>query len=562
MASFFEMNEARQKALEERNAALQAELGVLKAEMADVMGATPGRAGIGGGMARSTNLFSGTELPDRAIARMAPHPRLRPLVGEPSRGSSVNQLVPTTPTGPGQTTSGASLDRDQSQTQPPDAASHAPLPRLAVSLQPLEPSGNFRPSPTAAGVSPYTPLPRASTNFTPTPTATSQSRHDVASEMGITERAAADLAHSHHHRSFVAPSFGSHQSYADWAFNRLYPQGQGQGQSHQPQDQTLTSLDEVISALRGVVIHLAAGLDTMERRNEVRTMTESLRVLEEVGSLRAIVTTMRMQVMMDRPIRPPPLSPRLEQPFAFSTTNLPPPASIPPYLNNHTTHVALGVPQTDMSNTSSARHDPSALSVSRTSSFAASLTDAGAEDIGTDDRIHPELEGDGEPVSEDSYLDPERPHSIQGGIGNIGMGIGAGGPAGSASRSSLVISVSSRNSRRGGRPKSERRIVGTIGSGAGLTGRTMGIPPPELHDHPNSGDNDNNDNDNGNDNDDHRDENNEDNNKNGRGDGQSNRNRATRDRIAQLRGTSTAGSTSSGGRTSNMYPVLGLSTWT
>nr|KIR47462.1 hypothetical protein I312_03225 [Cryptococcus bacillisporus CA1280] len=33
-------------------------------------------------------------------------------------------------------------------------------------------------------------------------------------------------------------------------------------------------------------------------------MRESLRVLEEVGSLRAIVTTMRMQVMMERPFRP------------------------------------------------------------------------------------------------------------------------------------------------------------------------------------------------------------------------------------------------------------------
>lgn len=47
--------------------------------------------------------------------------------------------------------------------------------------------------------------------------------------------------------------------------------------------------------MRSVLVNLAAGLDTMERRNEVRTMTESLRVLEEVGSLRAIVSTMRMR---------------------------------------------------------------------------------------------------------------------------------------------------------------------------------------------------------------------------------------------------------------------------
>jgi hypothetical protein len=53
-----------------------------------------------------------------------------------------------------------------------------------------------------------------------------------------------------------APSFGAQQSYADFAFTRLVPPGMG-------------GLDEVISGLRGVVLHLAAGLDTLERRSEV-----------------------------------------------------------------------------------------------------------------------------------------------------------------------------------------------------------------------------------------------------------------------------------------------------
>ncbi|OXG29375.1 E3 ubiquitin-protein ligase NRDP1 [Cryptococcus neoformans Bt15] len=101
-----------------------------------------------------------------------------------------------------------------------------------------------------------------------------------------------DLA-PHHHRSIVAPSFGSHQSYADWTFSRLSGNAGNVG------------WEEVINGLRTVVIQLASGLDSMERRNEVRTMTESLRAREEVGSLRAIVTTLRMQVMMEPPFRPP-----------------------------------------------------------------------------------------------------------------------------------------------------------------------------------------------------------------------------------------------------------------
>lgn len=65
-----------------------------------------------------------------------------------------------------------------------------------------------------------------------------------------------DLA-PHHHRSIVAPSFGSHQSYADWTFSRL------------PGNAGNVGWEEVINGLRTLVIQLASGLDSMERRNEV-----------------------------------------------------------------------------------------------------------------------------------------------------------------------------------------------------------------------------------------------------------------------------------------------------
>lgn len=73
---------------------------------------------------------------------------------------------------------------------------------------------------------------------------------------GITARAAADFAAP---RSLFSPSFGSRQSYADWAFHHL----------SDPMPSTLAALEVAVSRLRRVVLQLASGLDTMERRNEV-----------------------------------------------------------------------------------------------------------------------------------------------------------------------------------------------------------------------------------------------------------------------------------------------------
>ena len=56
-------------------------------------------------------------------------------------------------------------------------------------------------------------------------------------------------------RRMFTPSFGSHQTFADYAFARL--------------SETPRTVGESLDALTRVVGHLAAGMDTMERRNEV-----------------------------------------------------------------------------------------------------------------------------------------------------------------------------------------------------------------------------------------------------------------------------------------------------
>ena len=59
---------------------------------------------------------------------------------------------------------------------------------------------------------------------------------------------------------------------------------------------THTSLEHTLSALRNSLVSIAASLDMVERRQEIVVTTESLRMHEEVGSVRAIVHGLRMQV--------------------------------------------------------------------------------------------------------------------------------------------------------------------------------------------------------------------------------------------------------------------------
>ncbi|KAJ1304528.1 hypothetical protein OPQ81_005669 [Rhizoctonia solani] len=59
---------------------------------------------------------------------------------------------------------------------------------------------------------------------------------------------------------------------------------------------TNSSLEHTLSTLRNGLVSLAASLDMAERRQEVVVTTETLRMHEEVGSMRAIVHGLRMQV--------------------------------------------------------------------------------------------------------------------------------------------------------------------------------------------------------------------------------------------------------------------------
>ncbi|QRV94185.1 Zinc finger, Rad18-type putative [Ceratobasidium sp. AG-Ba] len=59
---------------------------------------------------------------------------------------------------------------------------------------------------------------------------------------------------------------------------------------------TQTSLEHTLSMLRNSLVGMAASLDMSERRQEMVVTTESLRMHEEVGAIRAIVHGLRMQV--------------------------------------------------------------------------------------------------------------------------------------------------------------------------------------------------------------------------------------------------------------------------
>nr|ODN99961.1 E3 ubiquitin-protein ligase NRDP1 [Cryptococcus depauperatus CBS 7855] len=241
-SGFFEMNDARLKALEARTEGLESELDSLRAHLRRI----EGNVEVAGRLGQATDA---------------------------NRSSRWNWTAP--------------LVEPMSE-----AAANVSTPRADVA--PLPTSSSPR-TPTLSNPSTNTPVASASTA-------------ERSPTLNPPAAARPNLAH-YHHRSLIAPSFGSHQSYADWAFNRLSGNSGG-------------GWDDVMNRLRGVVVQLAAGLDSMERRNEVRTMTESLRVLEEVNSLRAIVTTMRMQVMMDRPSHPSSLSLQGENPFNRSTEPL------------------------------------------------------------------------------------------------------------------------------------------------------------------------------------------------------------------------------------------------
>ncbi|WWD03579.1 hypothetical protein V865_001633 [Kwoniella europaea PYCC6329] len=377
LSGYFEQNDARFRLLEQKNETLQAEVDLLKSELVSIRRTGARSPGWGHeglwGIRGNAGLNHSTSQPALNIPS-AQH----------NHGTQMDQQnSPSTPVAQSHNT----------QVQPPSTDNTDTTPRLTI------------PDP-QAGQSAYS---------SPISLSSSPQNNGPFHDQGITARAAADLAH---HRSMIAPSFGSHQSYADWAFNRL-------------SSNNMPSVEDTIHALRASVLQLAGGMDTMERRNEERTMTESLRVLEEVSSLRAIVTTMRMQVMMAQPTR--------TSIARHPSTLFPPP-------NSHLPIPQLTIPNSQTVNS----HTHSQIDRSQIPHHHNTSEDHS-----------------GEPVSEDTYLDPERPHSIR---ESHAFSTHTNNDAGS-STSSLITAYNA-NSRHGtGR---------TIGSGAGLTGRTVAIPPPSM----------------------------------------------------------------------------------
>ena len=57
-----------------------------------------------------------------------------------------------------------------------------------------------------------------------------------------------------------------------------------------------TTLEGALNGLRESIVTLSAAVDSLGRRQEVSSMTESLRTAEEIRSLRAVVHGLRMQV--------------------------------------------------------------------------------------------------------------------------------------------------------------------------------------------------------------------------------------------------------------------------
>ncbi|KAF8331112.1 uncharacterized protein EI90DRAFT_2920692 [Cantharellus anzutake] len=60
-----------------------------------------------------------------------------------------------------------------------------------------------------------------------------------------------------------------------------------------------TSLEGCLTSLRNSIVNIATALDSQERRQDIALATETLRMHEEVASLRAIVQGLRMQVHFD-----------------------------------------------------------------------------------------------------------------------------------------------------------------------------------------------------------------------------------------------------------------------
>lgn len=100
-----------------------------------------------------------------------------------------------------------------------------------------------------------------------------------------------------------SPSIMSNASFVDDLTLRASMPSYPQHQSRVAPIDLTTSLEGCLNSLRASMVTISAGLDSLERRQDLALTTETLRMHEDVASLRAIVQGLRMQVhsiMMDR----------------------------------------------------------------------------------------------------------------------------------------------------------------------------------------------------------------------------------------------------------------------
>ncbi|ADV24027.1 conserved hypothetical protein [Cryptococcus gattii WM276] len=216
----------------------------------------------------------------------------------------------------------------------------------------------------------------------------------------------------------------------------------------------------------------------LKARIHRRTMRESLRVLEEVGSLRAVVTTMHMQVMMERRSRPSSFQFHRESLFSRVTEpNLAPP------LNQQT---PMASPSTTDQSTAEQRSQlcGESPSASGDQEYSGRETGSITESVVFSAQVHPSS----------SSQSPSSTSSL------ITAGEGSSGSkrnSMSQARSSLggyqgvtgEVRYDEDGDGIGGGPSCNRRNSGTRGdrnttgrSGAGMTGRPMAFPPASQED--------------------------------------------------------------------------------
>ncbi|KIR29232.1 hypothetical protein I309_01820 [Cryptococcus deuterogattii LA55] len=218
-----------------------------------------------------------------------------------------------------------------------------------------------------------------------------------------------------------------------------HPSPQPSISSVSPRNASNLGWEEVTNGLKALMIQLASALDNMERRNEVRTMRESLRVLEEPNLAPAL--------NQQTPIAPPSIT---DQSTAEQRSQL---GGESPSVSRDQGDSGRETGSITESVVFSAQDHPSSSSQSPTST--SSLVTAGEGSLGNKRNSVSRAR---------SSLGGYKGVTVEVRYDENGDGIG-GGPS---------------CSRRGSGTRGERNTIGR--SGAGMTDRPMAFPPPSQED--------------------------------------------------------------------------------